>query len=86
MFNSVYKHLNSYHLTGNNTHTYKSHVDDYINYTYYPLSIAGDECSNCTQLCNFYPSNFNCSCYDGYILGEDGVSCNGMFQYSQTAL
>ena len=63
-----------------------NYVDDYINYTEYPLSIAGNECSVCTQLCNFYPSHFNCSCVQGYRLAQDGFSCNGMFQYSQITL
>ena len=57
-------------------------MNNYINHTYYPLSVAGDECSNCTQLCNFSPDRFFCSCNDGYILDEDGETCNGMFQYS----
>ena len=32
---------------------------------------------NCTQICVEVEGSFNCSCYPGYELQEDGVTCTG---------
>ena len=32
---------------------------------------------NCSQLCVEVEGSFNCSCYPGYELQEDGVTCTG---------
>ena len=32
---------------------------------------------NCSQQCNELPGAFNCSCYHGYQLQEDKVTCEG---------
>ena len=32
---------------------------------------------NCSQLCVELEGSFNCSCYSGYKLQEDGVTCEG---------
>ena len=41
-----------------------------------------DEClektDNCSQMCTNTEGNFTCGCDDGYLLGSDGTTCNGM--------
>ena len=32
---------------------------------------------NCTQMCVEVEGSFNCSCYPGYELEEDGFTCTG---------
>ena len=32
---------------------------------------------NCSQICEEEIGSFNCSCYSGYDLQEDGVTCEG---------
>ena len=32
---------------------------------------------NCTQICVEVEGSFNCSCFPGYELEEDGVTCTG---------
>ena len=81
MFNGIQKDISQ-----TITHMQKTHGYIIIILNILYQLIAGDECSNCTQLCSFSPEGLFCSCNDGYILDEDGVSCNGMFQYSKTAL
>ena len=40
-----------------------------------------DECSieenNCQQLCNNLPGTYNCSCYTGFMLNNDNITCSG---------
>ena len=40
-----------------------------------------DECSEgtsgCSQDCTNTVGSFTCSCFDGYLLDEDGKACNG---------
>ena len=40
-----------------------------------------DECTEnpCEQSCTNTIGSFTCSCNNGYVLDEDGRSCNGMF-------
>ena len=33
---------------------------------------------NCSQICVELEGSFNCSCYSGYELQEDEVTCEGM--------
>ena len=33
---------------------------------------------NCSQVCTNTEGGFTCSCRDGYTLGEDGTSCEGV--------
>ena len=33
---------------------------------------------NCSQICVELEGSFNCSCYSGYKLQEDEVTCGGM--------
>ena len=33
---------------------------------------------NCSQICVELEGSFNCSCYSGYELQEDGANCAGM--------
>ena len=33
---------------------------------------------NCSQVCTNTEGGFACSCGDGYTLGEDGTSCEGV--------
>ena len=49
-----------------------------INYYTYVLDI--NECSEtpCEHNCTNTIGSFNCSCNDGYVLDENGRSCNGM--------
>ena len=32
---------------------------------------------NCSQICVEVEGSFNCSCYSGYELQDDGVTCTG---------
>ena len=32
---------------------------------------------NCTQICVELEGSFNCSCYSGYKLQQDGATCEG---------
>ena len=32
---------------------------------------------NCSQICVEVEGSFNCSCYTGYELQEDGATCTG---------
>ena len=32
---------------------------------------------NCSQICVEVEGSFNCSCYTGYELQDDGVTCTG---------
>ena len=32
---------------------------------------------NCSHMCVELEGSFNCSCYSGYKLQEDGVTCEG---------
>ena len=32
---------------------------------------------NCSQMCVELEGSFNCSCYSGYTLQEDEVTCEG---------
>ena len=32
----------------------------------------------CAQVCNNTDGGYSCSCFSGYTLAEDGISCNGM--------
>ena len=32
---------------------------------------------NCSQICVELEGSYNCSCYTGYELQEDGVACEG---------
>ena len=32
---------------------------------------------NCSQICVELEGSFNCSCYSGYELQEDGITCEG---------
>ena len=34
----------------------------------------------CQQLCNSFDGQTYCKCYEGFILGGDGVSCIGKFK------
>ena len=34
---------------------------------------------NCSQICVEVEGSFNCSCYPGYELQEDEVTCTGIF-------
>ena len=36
---------------------------------------------NCSQLCVEVEGSFNCSCYPGYELLPDGISCEGNQKY-----
>ena len=38
-----------------------------------------DEClsSPCNHTCTNTPGSFKCSCNDGYVLDDDGSTCNG---------
>ena len=40
-----------------------------------------DECAldidGCDQGCNNTVGSFNCTCMEGYVLNEDGFSCDG---------
>ena len=36
---------------------------------------------NCTQMCVEVEGSFNCSCYPGYELQEDRVTCTGTYPY-----
>ena len=46
---------------------------------YYFIDV--DEClqTPCDQNCTNTIGSFNCSCNNGYVLDEDGRSCNGMY-------
>jgi len=35
---------------------------------------------NCSQVCVELLGNFECSCYHGYMLQDDGVTCEGLIQ------
>ena len=37
-----------------------------------------DDIHNCSQVCVEQEGGFNCTCFDGFELLEDGVSCHGM--------
>ena len=39
--------------------------------------MTGDH--NCTQVCVDVEGSFNCSCYSGYELQEDGATCTGSY-------
>lgn len=45
------------------------------------FNIDVNECSvgieNCSQLCNNENGGFSCSCNEGYLLMNDGISCEG---------
>ena len=46
-----------------------------------------DECSdgtqNCSQTCTNTPGSFICGCYNsGFLLDNDGFTCNGMYKYN----
>ena len=36
---------------------------------------------NCSQLCVELEGSYNCSCYSGYKLQNDGVTCEGNCTY-----
>ena len=40
-----------------------------------------DECSSspCGHTCTNTVGSYVCSCYDGYVLDGDGLSCNGQW-------
>ena len=38
---------------------------------------CNDGLHNCSQVCIELQGEFSCTCYDGYELLEDGVSCKG---------
>ncbi len=35
----------------------------------------------CDQVCTDTDGSFMCSCNSGYLLSEDGVSCNGILMF-----
>ena len=37
---------------------------------------------NCSQLCVELDGGYECNCYDGYELRDDGVSCEGIVTHS----
>ena len=39
-----------------------------------------DSLHNCSQVCVELQGEFSCTCYDGYELLEDGVSCKGIIE------
>jgi hypothetical protein len=49
------------------------------------LFVDIDECTTsthgCQQMCNNTQGNFTCSCHTGYMLDNNGNSCNGMPEY-----
>jgi len=49
----------------------------------YILCIDIDECdeSTCDHNCTNTDGSFICSCYNGYVLDDNGSSCNGMHTY-----
>ena len=38
---------------------------------------------NCSQMCVELEGSFNCSCYSGYKLQEDGITCEGNYVHSK---
>ena len=42
-----------------------------------------DECAvdngSCDQICINKPGSFECQCKDGYVLADDGKTCNGKY-------
>ena len=55
---------------------------DLLNILYYILDIP--DCMinhNCTQRCVELEGSFNCSCYSGYQLQQDRVTCKGNYKY-----
>ena len=42
-----------------------------------------DECTNntdnCTQTCTNTVGGFTCGCNEGYLLHDDGITCNGTY-------
>ena len=44
-----------------------------------------DEClinnGRCDQICSNTDGSFNCSCNDGYILNDDGLTCDGIIMH-----
>ena len=45
------------------------------------LFVDIDECSEgnsgCSQVCTNEPGDYNCSCFNGYILLSDNYTCEG---------
>ena len=48
----------------------------------YPLYKDVDECGvangGCEQECENTPGSYQCQCGAGYVLGADGMSCQGL--------
>lgn len=40
----------------------------------------------CEQVCNNIVGSFNCSCDTGYMIGDDGRSCNGECRHYMCAI
>ena len=49
-----------------------------------------DECVNnnggCKQLCYNLVPGYHCDCQEGYVLADDGHTCNGYFRVCQSSL
>ena len=54
------------------------------NHTYISNHLDIDECSDknggCSQTCTNTDGSFTCGCSNGYVLDDDGTTCNGMYK------
>ena len=58
-------------------------VDSYMHTVTCIIAVDVDECltnnGGCTQTCDNIAGSYQCSCWDGYELGNDTHTCTGMY-------
>ena len=52
---------------------------NYVNHYYLDILNCMINDHNCSQVCVEVEGSFNCSCYSGYELQEDRVTCAGNY-------
>ena len=72
----IYKHITYTYLCKCLSLPFSYHAA-YVTITSLDIMECKDGLHNCSQVCIELQGEFSCTCYGGYELLEDGVSCKG---------
>ena len=67
-------------------HTYRT-IKIYIHLSLYPdidIDMCSDNNGGCSQICTNTEGSFICECNIGFVLDNDGATCNGEYYVHET--